>query len=316
MEVNKDLQLYYWQFINKVKDEALKEKDEEKSIQIILNRIAELMSADDIQIFRMDKKSNEVYSYAELGKDKPIFLFECFSFLKDDKYEPNLFNDKNSDELTIFDVETDYNKYAVAIKSSTLIDEKIKEDQIEVAKNICKAIIPEKEYTKKLKNDAYFDALTGTYSRKFYNMYIDEHLGNKKIKMTVSMIDLFRLHFINNNYNHIVGDKYIIEAANAIKSNFEKDDMIFRTGGDEFLISSTRINKEKMIEKLENANMILNKSSLTLELSEPLHINYGVAEGNKTYSSLLQEAENELKINKDETYKRLGLDRRSQTKKQ
>ena len=56
MEVNKDLQLYYWQFINKVKDEALKEKDEENSIQIVLNRIAELMSADDIQIFRMDKR--------------------------------------------------------------------------------------------------------------------------------------------------------------------------------------------------------------------------------------------------------------------
>ncbi|MBR4260504.1 MAG: GGDEF domain-containing protein [Clostridia bacterium] len=315
MEINKDLQLYYWKFKSLVKDEALKELDEEKSIQIVINRIAELMEADDIQIYRMDKETGKIYSHTQIGKDSPILLLECFNYLKNDNYNENIIDDKSCNELTIFEVETEKNRYAVAIKSSTLVDEDIKKEQINVAKDICSAVIPIKEYTKRLKNEAYFDALTGTYSRKFYNIYIDEYLGNKSKEMTVSMIDLFRLHFINNNFDHIVGDKYIIEAANAIKENVESNDMIFRTGGDEFVVISTRVNKENMLEKLENANLILKKCPLTLELASPLLINYGVAEGNNTYINLLQQAEKELKLNKDETYIRLGYDRRSQIKK-
>ena len=65
-----------------------------------------------------------------------------------------------------------------------------------------------------------------------------------------------------------------------------------------------------MIEKFKNVNFKLNKEDLGLKLLFPLSVNYGIIEDCDNLDSLYTRADVELRKDKDETYKRLGLNRR------
>lgn len=54
-------------------------------------------------------------------------------------------------------------------------------------------------------------------------------------------IDFFKLY--NDNYGHIRGDNVTLQVSNAIKKTLNKD-LVFRYGGEEFLIISTRSKKD------------------------------------------------------------------------
>ena len=85
----------------------------------------------------------------------------------------------------------------------------------------------------------YRDELTGLYNR--YAVY--ELLGRKmkkagkhKRSYALVYIDLDRLKYVNDNFGHGTGDRYIQLLAETLTANTSKEDMPARLGGDEFLI--------------------------------------------------------------------------------
>ena len=293
MDNNNHLSNQLWQEIDRIKSMAILEKNEEKSVQIAIDEIVKLTSIDDIQIFRTDKKTSIMQLYAK-HKSKTL--------ISKNKIDNN--------KILSLNIETDKYIYTLFIKKNKgLVD---KEKISFIISNIIKIVLIEKEYINSLKNMAYFDALTGVYSRMYYNKYVDTKM--KKQKIVVTVMDLFRLHYINNTFDHIAGDNYIIEASNALKTVCDENDIIFRTGGDEFVIISVKSNTKKMTQKIEKANEIIKESTLAKKINADLLINYGVAEGKDNYNGLLKEAEAKLKASKDEIYKKLGFERRAPRK--
>lgn len=82
---------------------------------------------------------------------------------------------------------------------------------------------------------AYFDSMTGVYSRRVFDerVFVPEFL-NEQITFVVA--DLRKFKHINDQYGHEAGDRILQRVAQTMKSSLRKTDLIIRIGGDEFLL--------------------------------------------------------------------------------
>lgn len=96
----------------------------------------------------------------------------------------------------------------------------------------------EKEKQKELIYKANHDVLTGHYNRNFIQS--DESLIEKiKSKnFEVIFLDIDNFKNINDRFGHHVGDKVLIGISSRLNGYFDKEDIIIRQGGDEFIILS------------------------------------------------------------------------------
>ena len=81
-------------------------------------------------------------------------------------------------------------------------------------------------------------------------------------------------------------------------------------GGDEFCLVVPGLNEESIREKLWNANLKLNKISLSPKIDFPLTLNFGVAQGKETIATLYHSADNDLEVYKKKIYEKLHMERR------
>lgn len=98
------------------------------------------------------------------------------------------------------------------------------------------------------------DGLTGLYNRRhFENNFEREFLRAKRYgsKLTVAMIDIDFFKKINDTYGHMIGDYVLREIAFNIEDTFRKTDMVFRYGGEEFVVILTETDTESALIPLE-----------------------------------------------------------------
>jgi len=126
----------------------------------------------------------------------------------------------------------------------------------------------ENEYSN-IEKSANTDSLTGLYNRQLLEKVIKKY-ESKSIKYGVIMIDINGLKYINDHYGHNAGDEIILKAAKTIKENVRKKDLVFRIGGDEFLVLTTADEKIAMqiIQRIKENNKAPNENNpLVLSLS-------------------------------------------------
>ena len=117
------------------------------------------------------------------------------------------------------------------------------------------------------------DELTQVYNRKLlknsYERFISDIVRTKETG-TLAILDIDYFKKINDTYGHITGDKVLKTFANFLKEHIRNTDMLFRYGGEEFVILFQRASGVEIMEVL---NRMLKRFSL--EVFE---------EGGKTFS--------------------------------
>lgn len=91
----------------------------------------------------------------------------------------------------------------------------------------------EQEY---LKSQIYRDPLTGCLSFRDFEKTVREFLSHAGSRVAVIFMDMDNLKPINDKYGHDAGDQLIIEFAETIKEVLGNSGLIFRKGGDEFVV--------------------------------------------------------------------------------
>jgi len=135
--------------------------------------------------------------------------------------------------------------------------------------NINTLIFHVKDKGIKLQELAIKDQLTGLYNRHFFNEVIEREAArsNRTAEpLSFIMIDLDYFKQINDTLGHLTGDKILIEAALLIKKTLRKADLLFRFGGDEFLVILPNTDCAKsnyMVERLLTAVIDWNKDNET-----------------------------------------------------
>lgn len=104
---------------------------------------------------------------------------------------------------------------------------------------------------RELKEQAETDLLTDLYNKVATETkikeYLDEGVSNKKALMFVLDIDNFKK--INDTMGHAFGDEVLSTLGHQLKSEFRINDIIGRTGGDEFIILLKDLKDDATVKK-------------------------------------------------------------------
>lgn len=121
------------------------------------------------------------------------------------------------------------------------------------------------------------DALTGLYNRRHFNAELErEFMRSKRYggNLCIAIIDIDFFKKINDTYGHLCGDYVLKEVAYLILENFRKTDMVFRYGGEEFVVLMTEtslenslIPLERLRKTIENNNFIFKGKKITVTVS-------------------------------------------------
>ncbi len=93
--------------------------------------------------------------------------------------------------------------------------------------------------TEQLFHHSQRDDLTGLYNRKTGYQLFRQYLivsTQQNTHMQIVMLDIDNFKSINENYGHVNGDKAIQHFAKTVQKLLRKNDLLFRWGGEEFLL--------------------------------------------------------------------------------
>lgn len=102
---------------------------------------------------------------------------------------------------------------------------------------------------RKIEKIAVTDSMTGLYNRNFFEYTMHRLDEEGTTPMGVILGDIDGLKEINDTYGHATGDEMIRQAAAAMKSAVRSGDLIWRIGGDEFIIFLENVT-QKDIERI------------------------------------------------------------------
>ncbi|HEY8541208.1 MAG TPA: GGDEF domain-containing protein [Pseudothermotoga sp.] len=112
-----------------------------------------------------------------------------------------------------------------------------------------------KQDIEKYKYDIFFDPLTNLFNRRFLMKCLDDIQKNNS-SIVVCFLDVDSFKSINDTYGHDVGDIVLKTLAERLQNYIRKKDLIFRIGGDEFVVLFFDLQvkeAEQVIERIQNS---------------------------------------------------------------
>ena len=125
-----------------------------------------------------------------------------------------------------------------------------------------------KRHEKALTADAYIDPLTGALNRRRGMELLEEALQRTQAEggcFTLCFLDLNGLKKVNDQHGHLEGDFFIRTVCGVIEEEISKNDLLFRYGGDEFIILFHAID-------LEQAQVICSRMKKRLDSFNRQHL--------------------------------------------
>ena len=120
----------------------------------------------------------------------------------------------------------------------------------------------------KIEHERDYDVTTDIYNRRAFYRRVETMFAEKSEELGVAafvMMDLDNLKFVNDTFGHEYGDRYIKAAADAIKTLRNKNGIVARLSGDEFIAfiygGKTKDDIRAVIEEFKET---LHNSSCTL----------------------------------------------------
>ena len=107
------------------------------------------------------------------------------------------------------------------------------------------------------------DPLTEALNRHaFHSLLRSPEAGKEMVTSgSVAVLDIDNLKPINDTMGHTTGDKAIRAVARAMRSLVRADDMLFRWGGDEFLVLMFKLPQPEASRRIEKLNKILEENA-------------------------------------------------------
>ena len=108
------------------------------------------------------------------------------------------------------------------------------------------------------------DQLTGLYNRRYLDRF-EEFIENRTIKMRrvygILHLDVDNFKYINDTYGHYQGDLVLKDISNLLTDYINKEEAVFRIGGDEFIIISPLITDSPSLELMKKGISIYIKEN-------------------------------------------------------
>ena len=132
-----------------------------------------------------------------------------------------------------------------------------------------------------LEYQSYHDHLTGLYNRRFFEMEVSRLDHEKTLPLSIIVGDINGVKLINDAFGHANGDKLIIETARQIAECSRSDDIVARTGGDEFALLMKNTDSKAAFDILTKIQNACKKHNEKIS-NETYHINVSLGCATKT----------------------------------
>ncbi|MCL1829036.1 MAG: GGDEF domain-containing protein [Oscillospiraceae bacterium] len=138
--------------------------------------------------------------------------------------------------------------------------------------------------SKKLREIANYDALTGIYTRRFFTELASFQIARSVrtgVDCFIIIFDLDHFKSVNDTHGHQAGDEVLREMAKRVKKTIRPYDILGRYGGEEFIILMTDvrdINKDNAIFAVERIRQEICKTPVDFEkIKIPISASFGIS---------------------------------------
>lgn len=124
---------------------------------------------------------------------------------------------------------------------------------VEAREHLQRQLLEIQDLQKTLRDQAILDPLTDLYNRRCLKENLDHELAQgmrEHFPVSLSIIDVDYFKNVNDSLGHIAGDKLLKSLADLLQKNTRASDVLFRYGGDEFLIVFSNTTAEAAYEYL------------------------------------------------------------------
>lgn len=250
---------------------------DEFSISIVAT-IAELISSCSVCLFQYTEYPNAAYkSVVTLSVKKDDEGIKQFQWNIDVPLDTEEYLTSNIDhllKLTVYQSEQGVHhvfipiliegkiEYAIDISSTERFSNKL--DSILAITKVCENFYAILAHSEK-------DSLTGLFNRRTYDLKLNQLIKkqsynkkytvpiehekrdlNKKGATWLAVIDIDLFKQVNDKFGHIYGDEVLLTLSQLMNHSFRQNDLIFRFGGEEFVIILEPISDDDVINLLES----------------------------------------------------------------
>ncbi|MGB7402644.1 MAG: ABC transporter substrate-binding protein [Arcobacter sp.] len=176
---------------------------------------------------------------------------------------------------------------------------------------VCRDITELHDIHEKLKKEAYHDELTNIFNRKAFNERIEEKFDlyyRYKNEFCIAMYDIDDFKRINDTYGHDVGDKVLIDMTKYIKQHIRKTDLIFRVGGEEFVILFPKTPILEAFEAIEKIRVEVSNLNLIKDKKVTISIGITQVKENDNPTSIYERIDKLMYVSKHEGKNRTSKD--------
>lgn len=149
-----------------------------------------------------------------------------------------------------------------------------------------------------LEDKAFRDPLCGCYNRHYLEMKqaelsVENEALRRLLPVSFIMCDIDGLKVVNDTHGHDKGNEYITLCHDVIRSSVHSDDLIFRLGGDEFLVILT--NTERQVAQERVVTIEARMQEIRKEYNTSISLGSATAEQLPIdYMQLVKEADEEM----------------------
>ncbi len=187
-------------------------------------------------------------------------------------------------------------------------------DQVKVGRTILKFIVGgniEGQYHEEIYRLMTVDGLTQVHNKRYFEEMLEREVSrsiryDRVFSLIVFDIDHFKK--VNDTYGHLAGDSVLRQLGLLIRAHVRRDDIVARTGGEEFGIITPEIRRDGAAELAKKLNRLVAETNFEFEgASFKVTVSLGVAEWDTSFKG----PEDLLKFADEKLYeaKRTGRDR-------
>ncbi|MEK7773709.1 MAG: diguanylate cyclase, partial [Deltaproteobacteria bacterium] len=131
------------------------------------------------------------------------------------------------------------------------------------------------------KGMVYIDSLTGLYNGKYLDMALEKEIKRAErmtLPVTVLFLDLDNFKLVNDQNDHLIGSKLLIEISRVFLNSVREIDTVIRYGGDEFVFilvgadDNVALKAANRIRKNVEAHEFLKEDGLTLKVTASIGV--------------------------------------------
>ncbi len=117
-----------------------------------------------------------------------------------------------------------------------------------------------------LLNDNHRDHLTGLLNRKSFDdkimqiilsLGVDNKRDIEKVQYCLALFDIDHFKRVNDTYGHLLGDEVLLHFAQCMNETFREYDLLFRVGGEEFVVVLRNVDAERAIAIMERFRRVV-----------------------------------------------------------